>query len=670
MARSASARHARRAGTAPEGVPDAAGGVELSLALHRTFDRPADVILWDSADPADVHRVVSGDRRAAENGADRAGTRHRATVLSCAHGLATARDLRRDDSGRVVAVVGEGSMIAGSTYEGLNNLGHGGRRVVVVLDDRRSRAQSGQQTGNRDANRARDHGSPTGSRLAGSLARLRSVPAYVRHRDRAQRLLQAVPGIGRHLRRGLEGVRAGLRDVVEERAGFFDALGVRYVGPVDGNDIVALERSLAQAAAHDGPVIVHAITENGRRQRSAPDVDHHHHDHDHDHDYDDYEQAFSDALVEVGERDPRLVVVAAGRDDTSRLRSFADRWPDRFLDVGPAHQHAITAAAGLAMAGLRPVVAIHSARLGLALDQLNLDVGLHRLPVVVCVDHAGVTGDDGPCGHGVLDLALLSLVPGITVLAPSSAQELRVMLVDAARMEHGPVAIRHPAGAARQVGPDDVGSGLAARRLAQGHQVCILAVGALVGPALDAASLLAGEGVAATVWDVRATKPLDETMLADAAGHGVVVTVEDGIAQGGAGAAVADALGACRVPVVIRGVPDRYLPTGSRPDLLAALGLDGPGIAAAALSAWRRHQRPTVLRATVPRGGGGAAARADLRARAGSSEVAALAASPSTPLLSVAERRTRHGTGNERLGPLGWSVGRPRPPGSADGAGP
>ncbi|HWI02769.1 MAG TPA: transketolase C-terminal domain-containing protein, partial [Acidimicrobiales bacterium] len=260
------------------------------------------------------------------------------------------------------------------------------------------------------------------------------------------------------------------------------------------------------------------------------------------------------------------------------------------LDVGIAEQHAVTAAAGMAMAGLRPVVAIYSTFLTRAFDQVNLDVGLHKLPVIFCIDRAGITGDDGPSHHGVLDMALLSKVPGMTVFAPSSAQEVEVMLNEALSITDGPCAIRYPKGPARQVPAGEVGSGLSARLLQRGGDVCILAVGKMVEAAEEAARVLEPQGVSATVWDVRVVKPLDPAMIADAAAHPLVVTVEDGIREGGAGTALADAVGLTAggrssPPVVVLGVPDRYLAQAAPAAILAALGLDGPGIAASVIRA-------------------------------------------------------------------------------------
>jgi 1-deoxy-D-xylulose-5-phosphate synthase len=575
------------------------GVVELTLALHRVFDSPHDLILWDTGHQAYVHKIVTGRRQQfdslrqagglsgypsrAESEHDWVENSHASTILGYAHGLATALRLRGEDDRRVVAVLGDGSMTGGMAFEALNNLGHSGERVLIVLNDNgRSYA-------------------PTVSRLATELTRLRLSPAYMKGRDKVQGALRGVPKIGGLLERGMEGMRAAFRETVADLDGFFEALGIRYVGPVEGHEVPTLERVLSQAAEHDGPIIVHAFTQKGRGYRPAEDDDEKCL---HDAPVFDpitgpppwvpagFTQTFAEAMVKLGERDSRVVAITAAMAGPTGLRPFQDRWPDRFLDVGIAEQHAVTAAAGLALGGLRPVVAIYSTFLMRAVDQVNLDVGLHRLPVVFCLDRAGITGEDGPSHHGILDLAFLSKIPGITIFAPSSAQELEVMLDHALTIEDGPVVIRYPKGSARQVPPDQVGAGLNARRVSEGADVCILAVGKLLEAAEEASRLLAQQGVRATVWDVRVAKPLDPAMLADAHRHPLVVTVEDGIRQGGVGAAAADALNSMALggegaapAVLVLGVPDVYIPQAKPSRILAQLGLDGPGVAASVLSA-------------------------------------------------------------------------------------
>jgi len=571
------------------------GVVELTLAIHRVFDSPRDAILWDTGHQAYVHKILTGrsklfgtlrqgdglsgypSRRESQH--DWVENSHASTILSYAHGLATARRLQCEGDRRVVAVLGDGSMTGGMAYEALNNLGASGRCVVIVLNDNgRSYA-------------------PTVGRLSSGFTRLRVNPTYVKNRERLQGALRSVPGIGKPLVRGADGLRTAFRKVVLETDGFFEALGVRYIGPVDGHDIVGLERVLRQAAEHDGPIVVHTLTQKGRGYPPAENDDERCL---HDAPVFDpatgpppwapvgYTQVFADSLVAAGERDRRVVAITAAMAGPAGMLPFQDRWPDRFVDVGIAEQHAVTAAAGMAMGGLRPVVAVYSSFLSRAFDQVNLDVGLHQLPLVSCIDRAGITGQDGPSHHGVLDLALLSRVPGMTIFAPSSAQELRVMFDDALAIEDGPVAIRYPKGTARQAPPDEVGVGLAARRTSAGADVCLLAVGDMVDAAEEAARILDDKGMHATVWDVRAVKPLDPAMLDDAAAHAVVVTVENGVRDGGAGSAIASALaesaGDTQPRVHSLGVPDVYVPHGESSRILAKLGLDGPGIAATVLA--------------------------------------------------------------------------------------
>ena len=291
---------------------------------------------------------------------------------------------------------------------------------------------------------------------------------------------------------------------------------------------------------------------------------------------------------------------AVGLDEATMGRwhhEFEARWPERFFDVGIAEQTAVTSAAGMAMAGLRPVVAVYSTFFSRAFDQANLDVGLHGLPVVFALDRAGITGPDGPSHHGLLDMALCLKIPGMTVFAPSSIQELRVMLRSAIELQ-GPAAVRYPRGTGRDVPADQVGSGLSARRVLGGDgEVCILAVGKVVEAAEEAAAILADDGIRATVWDARVVRPLDPSMVADAADHRLVVTVEDGIRVGGAGSFVADAIADLQEsrqgpPVLVLGTPPSYIAHGDQATILAQLGLDGAGIAAATAKALHGASAP------------------------------------------------------------------------------
>jgi 1-deoxy-D-xylulose-5-phosphate synthase len=559
------------------------GAVELTLALHRVFDSPRDILLWDTGHQAYVHKIVTGRaagfehlRQAggmsgypsrAESEHDWIENSHASTVISYAHGLAVAQEAEGGEGRRVIAVLGDGSLTGGMAFEGLNNLGHSGKKAILILNDNgRSYA-------------------PTVSKLGESLARLRLNPSYVRNRARLDRMLHELPVVGHQLEKSLDGFVAAVREMFEPPA-FFETLGVRYTGPFDGHDIEGMEKALRHAAAYDGPIVVHVLTQKGRGHGPAEN----------DpikrlHDIGlpkpgSYTAAFTEAIIKEAEARPELVAITAAMPDSTGLLPFGERFPGRLIDVGIAEQHAVTSAAGMAMGGLRPVVAVYSTFLTRAIDQVTYDVGLHGQRVVFCLDRAGVTGDDGPSHHGVLDMALLTKVPGMTLFAPSSYQEVGVMLHDALDLCDGPAAIRWPKTAAPSVTGDQVGRGLRGRKVREGRDICILAVGKLLAAAVEAADALAAEGVEATVWDVRVV-PLDPEMIADAAAHPVVLTAEDGIREGGVGAMAADAVSRL-VPhgtpprVRVLGTPIAYIPQAKPDVILAEVGLDGAGLAAEA----------------------------------------------------------------------------------------
>ena len=563
------------------------GVVELTLALHLVFDSPRDIILWDTGHQAYVHKMLtgrldqfktlrqpgglSGYPSREESPHDWIENSHASTVLSYAHGLATAQEATGGDQRRVVAVVGDGSLTGGVAFEGLNNIGHSGRSVTIVLNDNgRSYA-------------------PTVGRLSESLLRVRMDPRYVRTDNQVRKVLNNIPWVGDLAGRTLGATKAAVRELVEPRT-FFDELGISYFGPFDGHDLAKLERVFSRVAHLDGPCLVHVLTQKGRGYAPAENdaVKNMH-----DTSYakpGSYTEAFTAALIKEADARPELVAITAAMPDSTGLLQFSERFPDRCFDVGIAEQHAVTAAAGMAMGGLRPVVAIYSTFLTRAMDQVNLDVGLHNQPVVFCLDRAGITGDDGPSHHGVLDMVLLTKIPGMTVLAPSSYQDLQQMLHDALGITTGPVALRWSKTAAPSVPEDQVGYGLKGRKVREGTDVCLLAVGKMLAPVEEAAELLEAGGVSATVWDVRCVKPLDEDMLADAAGHRAVVTVEDGWREGGAGSCVADRLALSGregpVPAIrVLGVPNQYIPQGKPDQILADCGLDAAGIAASAREA-------------------------------------------------------------------------------------
>ena len=594
------------------------GAVELTLALHRVFDSPRDAILWDTGHQAYIHKIVTGRRggfsqlRQAggisgypsreESAHDFIENSHASTVLSYAYGLAVARDAgQTPDRNHIVAVIGDGSMTGGMAYEALNNLGHSSKRVIIILND------NGRSYAPTISNLSQ--GAP-GERKTGMLSKtlikIRINPVYVRRQRKIEKFLKNIPLIGTQAERGMEAFKAGIREFLQPPA-FFEALGVRYIGPIDGHDIEAMEHafSAAEQRVEEGPVVIHVITEKGRGYSPAEDDDEKHL---HDAPIFDpingppksvptgYTEAFADTIIKLAEQDARIVAITAAMPGPTGLIQFQEHFPDRFFDVGIAEQHAVTAAAGMAMGGMRPVVALYSTFLNRAWDQVVYDVAMHRLPVIFCLDRAGITGDDGPSHHGVYDMALLSKVPGMRVLAPSSTQDLQQMLSDAISLaDTGPVAIRYPKGLARNVDENDIGSGLQARKLVDGttKRICILAIGKIVGAALEAAETLKASNIDATVWDVRSCAPLDHAMIADAMQHDVVITAEDGIRDGGIGMTIENTINDAgnnttstthKRPIIhVLGVPTTFVPTAKPNVILRQMGLDAQGIVAQVL---------------------------------------------------------------------------------------
>lgn len=561
------------------------GAVELTVAIHRSVSSPDDVILWDTGHQTYVHKMLTGRTDDFETLREAGGlsgypsreesehdwieNSHASTVLGYAHGLAAAFAKTGQAHRRIVAVLGDGSMTGGMAFEGLNNLGHSGSDVTIVLNDNgRSYA-------------------PTISLLTESLVKIRSNPVYMKRQRRFEAWAAKLPLIGRYSTLGVNASKAAIREALEPQE-FFEPLGVRYMGPFDGHDIEELETALRNAAEFDGPVVLHVKTNKGRGYAPAendpiknmhdmggvkPGT---------------YTASFTESLVKLGEEHSDVVAITAAMPDSTGLLPFRERFPDRCFDVGIAEQHAVTAAAGMAMGGLRPVVALYATFLSRAFDQANLDVGLHGQRVIFCLDRAGITGSDGPSHHGIFDLVLMSKIPNMTIFCPSSYQELQQMLSDAYDLAEGPAMIRWPKTPAPSVTDDQVGRGFDARLVSApssaDKQVCIIGVGKMLEAAQEAAADLSADGVAVTVWDPRCVKPLDPKMIADAAAHQLVVTIEDGLRDGGIGAAVRDQLDACpdsnNPDVLVLGVPTDYLPHAKPDAILADLGLNGSGVTA------------------------------------------------------------------------------------------
>ena len=566
------------------------GVVELTVALHRVFHSPEDIILFDTGHQSYVHKLLTGRQESFRSLRKRGGlsgypnrtesehdwieSSHASTALSYAHGLAVALEQRHELVGHggnrhVVAVVGDGSLTGGMAYEALNNLGVAKSRVVIVLNDNgRSYA-------------------PTISRLSTSLTSLRLNATYLTLRQRIRTWLPRLTRLGKVAYKSIDGAATVMREMVTPRT-FFEDLGVRYVGPIDGHNIKTLEDVLASAADWDGPIVVHVLTEKGRGFAAATEDSLKMHDfklppRDIAAQPKTFTQVFSDALVDEGARDERLVAITAAMAGPTGLLPFASAYPDRFFDVGIAEQHAVTAAAGMAMGGLHPVVAIYSTFFSRAFDQANLDVGLLNLPVTFVFDRAGITGDDGPSHHGLLDMALCLAIPNMTIFAPSTTAEIPGMLATALSL-NAPTALRFPKTAPIEI-DGLVGEGLTARQITKGDgSLCVLAVGKMAASAYQALTLLADAG-RITLYDVRVLPP-DPAMIDDAVSHQRVMTIEDGTRHGGAGTLMVSAVrnraqerGVAFPTTRILGVPRAYL-EHHRPDaLLHELGLDPEGIA-------------------------------------------------------------------------------------------
>jgi 1-deoxy-D-xylulose-5-phosphate synthase len=564
------------------------GAVELTLALHRIFDSPRDRILWDTGHQAYIHKMVtgrtarfatlrqqdglSGYPSAEESEHDVIANSHASTALSYADGLAKAYQLRGEGDRVVVAVVGDGSLTGGMAWEALNNIAadHSRRLVIVVNDNERSY-------------------SPTVGGLAHHLATLRTTRGYERFLEWGKQVLGRTPVVGPPLYDALHGVKKGLKDVVAPQ-GMFEDLGLKYIGPIDGHDIEAMEHALRRARGYGGPVLVHCLTRKGLGYKHAEDDTN---DHFHGIGVIDPEtgqplaasgtswtKVFSDEMVTLGgERDDIVAITAAMRIPVG-LDAFASAYPTRTFDVGIAEQHATTSAAGLALGGMHPVVAVYATFLNRAFDQVLMDVALHRCGVTFCLDRSGVTGPDGASHHGMWDLAVLQVVPGLRFAAPRDAVTLREELREAIAVNDAPTVLRYPTGA---VGPDLP----ALERVDDvdvmtrgGEDVLLIAVGSMVETGLEVARRCAQQGIGVTVVDPRWVKPVPPVLVTMAADVRAVVVVEDGV-RGGVSGAVAQALRDARVDTPLRdfGVPAEFLDHGTRAQVLSLIGLTAQDIA-------------------------------------------------------------------------------------------
>jgi len=565
------------------------GVVELTMALHRVFDSPDDAIVWDVGHQAYVHKIVTGRHDGfgklrqlggltgyparCESEHDLVENSHASTALSYVDGLAKAFEL--EGGGRhAIAVVGDGALTGGMCWEALNNIAANPRRPVVIVINDNGRSYS-----------------PTIGGVADHLASLRLKPGYERVLDRGKELLRHTPVVGKPIYAALHAAKAGLKDALSPQMMFSD-LGLKYLGPVDGHDLVVLEKAFQSARDFGGAVIVHVVTEKGHGYEPAVTNQA---DQMHQTDPIDPETGlppvkgpswtgvFADELVKIGADREDVVAITAAMLRSTGLHKFAEAYPDRWYDVGIAEQHAVTSAAGLAMGGKHPVVAVYSTFLNRAFDQVLMDVALHRQPVTLVLDRAGITGPDGPSHHGMWDLSLLGMVPGMRVAAPRDAGTLREELREAVAVEDGPTALRFSKGgvidsvpAVERVGTVDV-----LRKPTGEADVLLVAVGAFAMLGLAAADRLADQGIGVTVVDPRWVVPAPAELVALAEQHKLVVTVEDSGRHGGFGSALAALFrdAECDVPLRDLAVPQVFHDHGSREEVLARVGLTAQDVA-------------------------------------------------------------------------------------------
>jgi len=575
------------------------GVVELTIALHRVFDSPVDPIIFDTGHQSYVHKLltgrqpgfgrlrqrggVSGYPNRAESEHDMIENSHASTSLSYADGLAKAYQLRGESHRSVVAVVGDGALTGGMAWEALNNIAAArDRRVVIVVNDNGRSYQ------------------PTIGGLAEHLASIRVSQRYEQVLEYIKTSLSHTPLVGPPLFETLHGIKKGLKDVLQPQV-LFEDLGLKYLGPIDGHDEPAVEHALKRAREFGGPVLVHVITRKGFGYPLAEEND------------EDclhqvspaasaakgspaasaastgaaataprpvpWTQVFAAELAAIGASRPDVVAITAAMLHPTGLAQFASAFPDRVFDVGIAEQHAVTSAAGLAMGGMHPVVAIYATFLNRAFDQVLMDVALHHLPVTFVLDRAGITGPDGASHHGMWDGSVLQLVPGLRIAVPRDGSRIAELLREAVIIDDGPTALRFPGRlsfpdvpAVGQLGAMDV---LALPADPAAQDVLLLGAGPMAGVCVTAAGRLADQGIGVTVVDPRWVKPLDPALPDAARQHGLVVTVEDNGRVGGFGDAVARLLRDHDVDTPVRtfGLPQQFIEHGERADLLEDAGL-------------------------------------------------------------------------------------------------
>jgi 1-deoxy-D-xylulose-5-phosphate synthase len=565
------------------------GVVELTIAIHRIFESPKDTIIFDTGHQTYVHKLltgrisgfdklrqrggVSGYPNRSESEHDVVENSHASTALSWSDGVARGNLIKGDLDKTVVCVVGDGALTGGMSWEALNNIASSDdlKLVIVVNDNERSY-------------------SPTIGGLATYLSTLRTTSGYEKFLDWGKGVLEKTPVVGGPIYETLHGVKKGIKDIVAPQ-GMFEDLGLKYVGPIDGHNIEAMENAMEQAKNFGAPVLVHVITEKGRGHapaindsaekfhavgvvnpetgvpvaKNAPN----------------WTSVFSDEICEIGSKRKDVVAITAAMLGPTGLDKFAEKFPERALDVGIAEQHATTSAAGLAFTGLHPVVAIYSTFLNRAFDQLLLDVALHKAGVTFVLDRAGITGDDGPSHHGIWDLALTGIVPTLHVAAPRDGVILRETLNEALNISDAPSLLRFPKG---PVGPDipafERRDGIDVLYRGESADVLLVSVGAMAKICVEAASQAYREGVGVTVIDPRWVKPLPKSLLTMAQRYKSVVVVEDGIRHGGIASTISEMFRDAELDVPIHsiGVPLEFIEHSKRGEIMTDLGITAQNI--------------------------------------------------------------------------------------------
>ncbi|WP_380161602.1 1-deoxy-D-xylulose-5-phosphate synthase [Kineococcus sp. R86509] len=570
------------------------GVVELTLAMHRVFDSPKDPFVFDTGHQSYVHKLVTGRQdfshlrergglagypQRSESEHDIVESSHASSSLSWADGISRGFQLNGQSHRTVVAVVGDGALTGGMTWEALNNISHDNdRRLIIIVNDN-----------------GRSYGATIGG-MARFLSTVRTRREYRRLHEKSQAAADRFGTPGRAVYRGLRGGMRGFLARLTDNEALYSNLDIKYVGPVDGHDQQAMEEALRQARDYGTPVLVHAITEKGHGFEPAlrDQADQFHAVGKIDPTTGEpletssaqgWTSVFADELADLGDRHPRLVAITAAMLRPTGLHRFQERHPDRVFDVGIAEQHAVTSAAGLAYAGLHPVVALYATFVNRAFDQVLMDVALHKAGVTFVLDRAGVTGPDGPSHHGMWDLALLQVVPGIRIAAPRDAGTLREELGEAVLVDDGPTVLRFPRGSVAADVP-------ALERLADGvdvlhrsgegsRDVLLVAVGSMAGMALEAAALLEAQGIGATVVDPRWVVPIATSLVELSREHRLVVTIEDGVRVGGIGTRLRQDLRAAGVDTGVNelGLPDEFLDHASRGEILQDAGLTAQTVA-------------------------------------------------------------------------------------------